>query len=103
MEWSNESCLNVIQHYQVHSVLWNPKHNYYFSKTIKSKAWEIIAKNLNRDVEDVKKKAKVCWVLMGVKKPKVKEQWELVQVYIIYTYYKWILFSIKYSAGFFIN
>jgi len=57
MEWNNESCLNFIQYYQLHPVLWNQKNNYYFSKTKKNEAWKIIAKNLNRDVEDVKKKS----------------------------------------------
>lgn len=56
MEWNNESCINFIQHYQLHPVLWNPKHNNYFSKTKKHEAWEIIAKDLMRDVEDVKRK-----------------------------------------------
>jgi hypothetical protein len=38
-------------------MLWNPKNNYYFSKTKKKEAWKIISKNLNREVEDIKKKS----------------------------------------------
>lgn len=56
MKWSNESCLDFIQHYQQHPVLWNPKNNFYFSKIKKNEAWEIISKNLSREVEDVRKK-----------------------------------------------
>jgi hypothetical protein len=37
MELSNELCLDFIQHYQQHPVLWNPKNNYYFSKRKKKR------------------------------------------------------------------
>jgi len=57
MEWSNEACIELIQEYELKPVLWNPSHEYYFSKTKKQEAWEEIAKNLNKDIEEVKKKA----------------------------------------------
>lgn len=56
MEWCNDSSLEFIYQYQLHPVLWNRKDNYYFSKTKKNEAWITIAKKLNRDVDDVKKK-----------------------------------------------
>jgi len=57
MEWSNVDCIQLIQEYQQEEVLWNPKHVFYFSKTKKQDAWEEIGKKLNKNPEEVKKKA----------------------------------------------
>jgi len=55
MEWSNEACIELIHEYELKPVLWNPSHEYYFSKTKKQEVWEEIAKNINKDIEEVKK------------------------------------------------
>ncbi|CAI6376200.1 unnamed protein product [Macrosiphum euphorbiae] len=57
MEWCNVDCIQLIQEYQQEEVLWNPKHAFYFSKTKKQDAWEEIGKKLNKNPEEVKKKA----------------------------------------------
>lgn len=57
MEWSNDECIQLIQEYQLEEVLWNPKHAFYFSKTKKQDAWEKISKHINRNPEEIKKKA----------------------------------------------
>lgn len=57
MEWSNNECIQLIQEYQLEEVLWNPKHAFYFSKTKKQDAWEKISKHMNRNPEEIKKKA----------------------------------------------
>jgi len=57
MEWCNEDCIQLIQEYESEQVLWNPKHAFYFSKTKKQDAWEAIAKKLNKNTEDIRKKA----------------------------------------------
>lgn len=46
----------IFQQYQLHPVLWNVKHNCYFLKNQKNELSNVIANNLNSDVEDVKKK-----------------------------------------------
>ena len=56
MEWSKESCLNLINEYQKYPVLWNPKDLMYFSKNKKIDAWAQIGRNLNIDTEEAKKK-----------------------------------------------
>jgi len=56
MEWSKESCLNLINEYQKYPVLWNPKDPMYFSKNKKIDAWTQIGRNLNIDTEEAKKK-----------------------------------------------
>jgi len=99
MEWSNESCLNFIQHYELHPVLWNPKHNYYFSKTKKNEAWEIIAKNINRDIEDVKKKSQS--LLGSYRREKAKGKRSMgtgTGMYNIDTYYNHLYSSIIYRV-----
>jgi len=56
MDWSKESCLDLINEYQKYPVLWNPKDSMYFSKNKKIDTWIQIVRNLNIDVEEVKKK-----------------------------------------------
>lgn len=89
MEWSNESSLNFIHQYRRHPVLWNPKHNYYFSKTKKNEAWEMIAKHLKKDVEDVKKKS--LSLLGSFRREKAKGKRTVGTGTGMYNlYYKWI-------------
>lgn len=56
MEWSNEQCLELIDLYEKHPILWDPKNQFYFSKTKKDDAWESISKELNVDTAVVRKK-----------------------------------------------
>lgn len=56
MEWDNEDALILIQQYEKHELLWNPKHQQHFNKIKKADAWDDIAKTCSVDVDEVKKK-----------------------------------------------
>lgn len=55
-DWSVDMSLLLIDHYEQHPVLWDPKHPYYYSKNKKIDAWEAIAQSLNLDVKIVRQK-----------------------------------------------
>lgn len=56
MEWDSKLCFRLIEEYRLNEVLWDPKNPMYYSKRTKHKAWCSISKNLNKDIEEVKKK-----------------------------------------------
>jgi hypothetical protein len=56
MDWDNKLCFQLIEEYRLNEVLWDPKNPSYYSKNLKHYAWCAISKNLNKDVEEVKKK-----------------------------------------------
>lgn len=54
--WSTDKCLQLIDEYKKFPVLWNPKDSFYYSKSKKAEAYEVIAQKLNISVSDVKQK-----------------------------------------------
>jgi len=56
MEWCQDDCLLLIQEYEKRTLLWDSKDPYHFSKTKKYDAWCEIAKELNTNHDEVKKK-----------------------------------------------
>lgn len=55
-DWSMDKCLLLIDLYERHPVLWDPKHYYYYSKKKKWDAWDAIAQHMNLDVKAVRQK-----------------------------------------------
>ncbi|XP_014476706.1 PREDICTED: uncharacterized protein LOC106745531 [Dinoponera quadriceps] len=55
-DWSMDMCLLLIDLYERHPVLWDPKHYYYYSKKKKLDAWEAIAQSMNLDMKVVRQK-----------------------------------------------
>ncbi|GBL65504.1 hypothetical protein AVEN_97809-1, partial [Araneus ventricosus] len=56
MEWSNDDCLQLIDIYNDHELLWNPKHPYHYSKNKKNEAWASISSALGREEKGVRQK-----------------------------------------------
>lgn len=56
MEWDSEDSLLLIQEYERHRLLWDPKHKDRFNKQKKHDAWREIAKACNTDMDNAKKK-----------------------------------------------
>lgn len=56
LEWSIESCLQLIDEYKKRPVLWNSKNEHYYSKHSKDAAWEEIAEKFNVDPQQAKQK-----------------------------------------------
>ncbi|XP_031350513.1 uncharacterized protein LOC116176175 [Photinus pyralis] len=56
MEWSNDDCLQLIDLYEQHPVLWDAKHPFHYSKNKKIDAWDSIAQNLNKELNGIKQK-----------------------------------------------
>ncbi|KAF5276793.1 hypothetical protein FQR65_LT16172 [Abscondita terminalis] len=52
MEWS----LVLIDYYEKYPVLWNPRHQFYYSKNKKNDAWDELAKELSCDTQTIKNK-----------------------------------------------
>lgn len=56
MEWNNEKCLQLIDEYEKHPILWEAKHPQHFSRNMKSDAWQSIANNLKIQEHEAKQK-----------------------------------------------
>lgn len=56
MELDKESVIFLIQKYEEHKVLWDPKNKWHFNKIKKNDAWQEIADSVGIGVEDAKKK-----------------------------------------------
>lgn len=55
MEWSQEKVMELIDLYKQKSILWNPTDPHHFNRLKKSDAWEEIARDTVRSVEQCKK------------------------------------------------
>lgn len=56
MNLNKEDVLLLIQEYQKQRILWDPKDKWHFNQKQKNDAWEEIARGIDIDVEDAKKK-----------------------------------------------
>lgn len=56
MDWSNKDCLELIGAYERHNILWDTRHPMHNSKIAKQEAWISIARELNIDIEEIRKK-----------------------------------------------
>ena len=56
MEWSPESAIELIELYKRKEIIWDPKHPMHFNKIRKQDAWEELGKEMNRPIDECKKK-----------------------------------------------
>lgn len=56
MDWSDTRCFQLIHLYQENPILWNPTHSEYKLNKKKFDVWCAIAKDMNAEVVDVRKK-----------------------------------------------
>jgi len=56
MEWTQESVIELIKLYKRKEIIWDPKHPMHFNKIRKQGAWEELRKEMNRPVDESKKK-----------------------------------------------
>lgn len=56
MEWTRDNCLQLIDVYEEHEELWNPRHGNYYNKIKKHDAWSAISTAMGCATEEVKKK-----------------------------------------------
>ena len=56
MEWTQESVIEFIEHYKRKEIIWDPKHPMHFNKIRKQDAWKELGKEVNRPVDECKKK-----------------------------------------------
>jgi hypothetical protein len=55
MEWTQESAIELIELYK-RKEIWDPKHPMHFNKIRKQDAWKELGKEMNRPVDECKKK-----------------------------------------------
>ena len=55
MEWTQESATELIELYKRKDIIWDPMH---FNKIRRQYAWEELGKEMNRPVDECKKKMK---------------------------------------------
>jgi hypothetical protein len=53
MEWTQENVIEIIELYKTKEIIWDPMH---FNKIKKQDAWEELGKEMNRPVDECKKK-----------------------------------------------
>jgi len=56
MEWTQKSVIEFIERYKRKDIIWDPKHPMHFNKIRKQDAWEALGKEMNRPVDECKKK-----------------------------------------------
>jgi hypothetical protein len=74
MEWSKELVIQLIDEYKKRDVIWNPKNTEHFNKIKKQDAWEEIGNELNRSVEDCKRKMEYLLASLRRERMKMKKQ-----------------------------
>ncbi|KAG8231516.1 hypothetical protein J437_LFUL011554 [Ladona fulva] len=70
MEWNKENTIELIEVYKKYHILWDPKHRDHYNKFRKQDAWEEIAKQIGRSVDDCKKK--MDYLLTALRREKMK-------------------------------
>ena len=56
MERTEGSVIELIELYKRKEIIWDPKHPMHFNKIRKQAAWEELGKEMNRPVDECKKK-----------------------------------------------
>ncbi|XP_069688554.1 uncharacterized protein [Periplaneta americana] len=69
-EWTKEGVIEFIDAYRRKEIIWNPKHPSHFNKIRKQDAWEELAKEVKRPVDECKRKME-C-LLSSLRREKVK-------------------------------
>jgi len=70
MEWTQENVIEFIKLYKRKEIIWNPKHPMHFDKIRKQDAWEELGKEVNRPVDECKKK--MVNLLSSLRREKMK-------------------------------
>ena len=70
MEWTQESVIECIEVYERKEIIWDPKHPMHFNKIRKQDAWEELGKEVNRPVDECKKK--MVNLLSSLRREKMK-------------------------------
>jgi hypothetical protein len=52
MEWSQETIIQFIDEYKKRAIIWDPKHPLHFNKVRKQDAWEELATEMKRPVDE---------------------------------------------------
>ncbi|PNF39635.1 hypothetical protein B7P43_G05676 [Cryptotermes secundus] len=74
MEWSKESIIYLIDEYKKRDVIWNTRNTEHYNKIKKQDAWEEIGKELNRSVEECKRKMEYLLASLRRERMKMKKQ-----------------------------
>jgi hypothetical protein len=56
MEWTQENVIGFIELYKRKEIIWDPKHPKHFNKIKKQDAREELGKEINRPIDECKKK-----------------------------------------------
>jgi hypothetical protein len=56
MEWTQESVTELMKLYKRKEIIWDPEHTMHFNKIRKQDAWEELGKEMNRPIDEWKKK-----------------------------------------------
>jgi hypothetical protein len=70
MERTEENVIEFIEHNEIKNIIWDPKHPMHFNKIKKQDAWEELVKEMNRSVNERKKKMKN--LLSSIRREKMK-------------------------------
>ena len=73
MEWTQESVIEFIELYKRKEIIWDPKHPMHFNKIRKQDAWEGLGKEMNRPVDECKKKMENLLSSLRREKMKVRK------------------------------
>lgn len=72
MEWTDESCLRLIETYKRFPILWDPKDPYYYRKNQKNDAWREIGTIMGGNDEQCR--TKLLSLLSSFRREKAKSE-----------------------------
>lgn len=73
MEWSKEDTIRFINIYHKRHLIWDPKHPDHYNKLRKQDAWEEVAKEMGKSVEECKKKMEYLLAALRRERMKMKK------------------------------
>jgi hypothetical protein len=73
MQWTHENVIEFIEFYKRKEIIWDPKHPMHFNKIKIQDAWEDLGKEMNRPVDDCKKKIENLLSSLRREKMKVRK------------------------------
>jgi hypothetical protein len=56
VKWTQENVIEFIKFFKTKEIIWDPKHLMHFNKIKRQDAWEELRKEMNRPVDERKKK-----------------------------------------------
>lgn len=69
--WTESMCIQLIREFRKKPILWDPKDGYFYKKSMKPRAWQMISDKLNIPSEECKHKMSILMSSFRREKAKI--------------------------------